>query len=91
MRLIDADKISLTDFEIASCIGDYKTLCKKLIDKIDSALTIDAVPVVRCRDCKWWGLSPHNTLGIHVCKKYRGVRCEIDYCSRAERSEDGET
>ena len=46
--------------------------------------------LTRCKDCKWWGLSDHNTLGIHTCKKYSGVRFESDYCSRAERSEDGE-
>lgn len=55
---------------------------------IDDAPTIDAVPVIRCKDCKWWGLSDHNTLGVHTCKKYSGVRFDSDYCSRAERSEE---
>ena len=46
--------------------------------------------LIRCKDCKWWGLSDHNTLGINTCKKYSGVRFESDYCSRAERSEEDE-
>lgn len=50
--------------------------------------TIDAVPVVRCKDCKWWGLSSHNTFDIHICKRHNGVRFESDFCSRAERSEE---
>ena len=46
MRLIDADKIGLTDFEIISCNGDYKAALQILINKINEAPTIDAVPVV---------------------------------------------
>lgn len=39
MRLIDADKLGLTDFEILMCNGDYKEALKILIDKIDNAST----------------------------------------------------
>ena len=45
----------------------------------------DVVPVVRCKDCKWWKLSDYNTLGIHICQRYSGVRGEHDFCSRDER------
>lgn len=55
MRLIDADLLGVTDFELVLCSGDYKELCKTLIAKVESAPTIDAVPVVRCADCKKWG------------------------------------
>ncbi len=48
---------------------------------------VEFVKVVRCKDCKWWGLSEYNTFGIHVCKKFSGVRGKSDYCSRAERKE----
>ncbi len=40
--------------------------------------------IIRCKDCKWWRLSDYNTLGIHVCKRFSGVRGESDFCSRAE-------
>ena len=67
------------------CDACYLGSAKEVIEALP---TIDAVPVVRCKDCKWWGLSEYNTFGIHVCKKFSGVRGESDYCSRAERSEE---
>lgn len=39
-RLIDADKIVLTDFECLLCNGDYKEALKMLDDKIKNAPTI---------------------------------------------------
>ena len=36
MRLIDADKIGLTDFEIIMCQGDYREAFKMLLDKINN-------------------------------------------------------
>ena len=39
MRLIDADEIGLTDFEIVMCNGDYKEALKMLIDKISNQPT----------------------------------------------------
>lgn len=77
MRLIDGD-----------------TLWKKLEDEpwydnadrdeialpiVDDAPTVDAVPVVRCKECKW-------ASGDFVC--YRGVMVQHkpeDFCSYGER------
>lgn len=39
-RLIDADKIGLTNFECFMCGGDYKEGLKMLIHKIETAPTI---------------------------------------------------
>ena len=39
MRLIDADKIGLTDFEIVMCNGDYKEAFKMLLNKISNQPT----------------------------------------------------
>lgn len=44
--------------------------------------------IIRCKDCKWFKLSSYNTLGIHICQKFSGVRGEHDFCSRGERRED---
>lgn len=41
MRLIDADKLGLTDFEILLCNGDYKEALKMLLQKIEDAETIE--------------------------------------------------
>jgi hypothetical protein len=48
----------------------------------------DVVPVVRCKDCKWWKLSDYNTMGIHICQRFSGVRGEHDFCSRGETDND---
>ena len=40
MRLIDAEQIGLTDFEIIMCDGNYKKALEILIDKIANAPTI---------------------------------------------------
>lgn len=39
-RLIDADKIGLTDFEIIMCGGSYKESMKMILEKIVNAPTI---------------------------------------------------
>ena len=43
MRLIDADEIGLTDFEIVMCNGDYKEALKMLLDKISNQPTAYSV------------------------------------------------
>ena len=50
MRLIDADAlVSLEEVKHKGCA---------YIEEINNAPTIDAVPVVRCKDCKWYD-PPH--------------------------------
>ena len=78
MRLIDADALQ----------KEYQKEHGKRLLLIDVAPTIDAVEVVRCKDCKF---------GVY--EKGRGIyhiRCEIleflfqddDYCSYGERREE---
>lgn len=43
-RLIDADTLGLTDFEIITCDGSYKEALKILLDKIQNAPMVDVVP-----------------------------------------------
>lgn len=50
MRLIDADALK-TIRSIQS--ADYNSI-ETIQHWIDNAPIIDAVPVVRCKDCKWW-------------------------------------
>ena len=55
-----------------------------ILDLVDSVPTVDAVPVVRCKECKWAG-------GDFVC--YRGVMVQHkpdDFCSYGERKEGAE-
>lgn len=43
----------------------------------------DAVPVIQCKDCKYWGEDPYK----NGCKYMTYIVCENDYCSNAERKE----
>jgi hypothetical protein len=61
MRLIDADELKKDDetnlilSRDAIQTGKQLKLCAEMfIAKIDKAPTIDAVPVVRCKNCKHW-------------------------------------
>ena len=84
-RLIDADKLERQEYWGNERCFDYVDA-----DDIDNAPTVDAVPVVRCKDCK------HYDLG--VCLKiysdgnahpeaWQSRRPE-DFCSYGERKDD---
>ncbi len=84
MRLIDADALGVTDFELVLCDGDYKELCKTLIAKVESAPIIDAVHVVRCDEC--WFRPKGKTYCIEL-ERHTG---DGFYCAFGQRREDGE-
>ena len=78
-RLIDADALgvgrcSKDILPAAHCAG-----WNGLIELIEKAPTIDAVPVVRCRECKHLGFCGDAT-NLEVMGFY-------GYCSRGERKE----
>lgn len=54
MRLIDADELKKQSYE--SSEWDGGGFHQRVVDEsdIDDAPTIDAVPVVRCKDCEWY-------------------------------------
>ena len=62
----------------------YDFLCgiSTAITEIDNAPTVDAVEVVRCKDCKNWNDG--------ICKSGFGLAFngEDDFCSYGERRED---
>lgn len=70
MRLIDADSLKIPSEEIIAKMT------------IELAQTIDAVPVVRCRDCKWH--DKHDKR----CKVWNHGVLSIGYCYRGEERED---
>ena len=94
MRLIDADAVykilesceirkatignPLTDWEYGYTCG-----IERAESEIECATTVDAVPVIRCKDCKFLRLTGNvwkcqNRLVMMLCEPN-------DYCSRAER------
>ncbi len=91
MRLIDAD--ALID-ELG--ISDEDIIFEGMLE---DAPTIDAVPVVRCKDCRWWDNSEDSPYGYCMAMKhgYMSENWEIRiyrlykgdfYCADAERKED---
>ena len=53
MRTIDADALMKTVFnDVVLVDGEVKGVGLILAETVDKAPTIDAVPVVRCRECK---------------------------------------
>ena len=81
MRLIDADAM----IEDAFTIPDETSIIIK--DACDAQPTVDAVPVIRCRDCKHWNGKYRHGVDMSTCKRTIGYFEANDYCSRAERKE----
>ena len=108
MRLIDADnllkKYERIDWYSVSKEGQFMrgatTEDNPFIhyydgeDIIKNAPTVDAVPVVRCRDCQHWnpsGSKAGNSFSdmeyIGGCEFTNYCRRESDFCSYGERKE----
>ena len=94
MRIIDADALG-----VGRCSKDilpdaYCAGWNGLIELIEKAPTIDAVPVVRCRECKHWkpsGSKAGNSFSdmeyIGGCEFTKYCRRESDFCSYGDRKE----
>ena len=86
MRLIDADalhrKVKMETNPYGKPTIDYDSGVK-VLEWIDKAPTVDAVPVVRCKDCA----VPHNK--YTGCPKLNGLVTPPDfYCPFGERKDD---
>ena len=81
MRLIDADKVIANNAEIIDCEIDHPKYQDTLREIIDSAETIDAVPVVRCKDCKYWWY------GNYCDKHGKGQENTDWFCADGERTD----
>lgn len=76
MRLIDADALIKEAMKSANYF-----IIKYVVQK---APTIDAVTVVRCRDCKW-----RDAEEKHHCIDINRVFDPMDFCSFGERENNG--
>ena len=92
MRLIDADALIARIMIDAPDFTDggssiTKAFIMAMIGTRNVTPTIDAVQVVRCRDCKYW----QDNNGGYPCYECRWGRGETpdaeDYCSFGERME----
>lgn len=92
MRLIDADELRRRI--IAFCTGSHTTYLtvENIVTMINKADTVDAVPVVRCRECKNWepyGSKAARKIGDPLeryggCEIWHGGHVESDFCSYGE-------
>ena len=82
-RLIDA--YSAKEALEYTLVGDSASMAERVID---SQPTVDAVPVVRCRECKRWESYCNGKVGL--CQKRKGVARANDFCSYGDRKEGAE-
>ena len=94
-RLIDADALGVGRCSKDILPAAYCAGWNGLIELIEKAPTIDAVPVVRCRECKHWkpsGSKAGNSFSdmeyIGGCEFTKYCRRESDFCSYGKRKED---
>lgn len=100
MRLIDADDLKndvIRQTVFLSLFGGKiaeiaETLKKGILEEVEKAPTIDAVTVVRCKECKY---------SDECHKRVQYTRCEsptcmtlgsapVEYCSRGRRKDDAD-
>ena len=92
-RLIDADLLMKTVFnDVVLVDGEVKGVGLILAETVDKAPTIDAVPVVRCRECEhhYWEQEPCHGKTVHYCElpHMRGVEVFKEFfCYYGERGE----
>ena len=100
MRLCDLDEIKVcVNRQYEHCHGYtgskqaiYREAILAVKSILHSAKPIDAVPVVRCRECTHWkpsGSKAGNSFSdmeyIGGCEFTNYYRCESDFCSYGER------
>lgn len=88
MRLIDADCLFQGwSMPRGSC---ELRIAARYCQAIKDAPTIDAVPVVRCKDCRHWRDDNPRANGYHCCYRMHNIfpMKESDFCSRGERRTD---
>lgn len=85
MRLIDAEQFLVFGYN-GIPEANFADGVSYVLGKIDNAPTIDAVEVVRCKDCKF---CERINVGLFEakCGEFDLIRGLNDYCSRGERKD----
>lgn len=85
MRLIDADKFEV--YSLTSTSLDFEAGVLSVLEKLDAAPTVDAVEVVRCKDCEY----SYDDISGLCCSHGVCVDCEVPpnfYCAEGKRKEN---
>ena len=88
MRPIDADALAkFIDYGHLNNPNEKLYSENDIREMIDMTPTIDAVPVIRCKDCKHY-YALNEVRGN--CSEYNFIeKISLDYCSWAERKDNG--
>ena len=88
MRLIDADRLSEAIYDNVSAPYEEAVWAKEdCLTEIEAAQTVDAVEVVRCRECKYrFKNNGHNKDGCPIIDANIWMD-DDDFCSHGERKE----
>ena len=87
MRLIDADALMIATLNF--CNGyKVKRTDRKVISWINHAPTIDAVPVTRCKDCKYYTERKTVAYNGHFCVRMTEFVQPDDFCSYGEKRDE---
>ena len=90
MRLIDADRLSESIYDnVPAPYEDASWAKENCLAEIEAAQTVDAVPVVRCRECKHYGTADFDGNILCGCTLHSAM---VDitpdsFCSYGERKE----
>lgn len=94
MRLIDADLFKIYDDDSYDMFDvEFKSGKEFILDEIRRTPTIDAVPVVRCKDCKSWipgWITEDDDFIPPSCKCKAGIWSSNSFCSDGKRK-DGDS
>lgn len=83
MRLIDLDRVCLDDVQTLWC-ATLEDALTAVADYLGEQPAVDAVPVVRCRECKHYVAMFETVMKCECDQKYRRP---VDFCSYGERRE----
>lgn len=102
-RLIDANALMEQVKAIHKAVDtsaintDYDTGFHSATSQVQGLIaymqTVDAVDVVRCRDCKLYSnydMENHKRLKFHWCRKFNNITKEDDFCSYGERRKNAD-
>ena len=88
-RLIDAEKFLqwvVKRFKCVPLVGSCDNDSEDMRLLLAQAPTVDAVEVVRCKDCKHWSIGYCNHFAYY---SYEPMTNEDDFCSYGERKDNG--
>jgi hypothetical protein len=77
------DEITITGKSNAIAVTDYVRRVERRLEQLPAA---DAVPVIRCKDCKHWYTTWQNDFApnYHYCPFTDGTHRDDFYCADAE-------